>query len=481
MHNPRWLDAQHTRLLDQALVYLEQRAAPASFLRRLDATQPIPEVPGDELLPFVRLIIQEPPRHGKSEHVSRYFTAWYLGRHPDHHVILTSYGSTYAATWGRKSREVLERHGEEAFGVKVSRRTSAAADWEIEGHTGGMITAGVGGPITGRGANCLVVDDPVKDAQEAASAVVQQTTYDWWQAVAYTRLEADLDGTPPIALVIQTRWNEADLTGRILVGEEDTADDEVWYSLRLPAIAEDNDPLGRLPGEELWPEVRPLAFLERIKARLSSYWWSALYQQRPTPEAGELFLRHRWQYWERLPEGYGPGYILVDTAGWQNQNEKQDYAAWAAVRKYAKDLYWLEADHGHWTFPELVQRLKDAAARTKLPVCVEDTPWARPLIQVLQHELSGVVPFKIGGVQKEVRAQAASPYQMAGNFYLPKGAKWTGDFVEEHAAFPNGAHDDWVDTTSMAVLKLIGGLSIPTSARRPMPRRSSDQGWRQMN
>lgn len=462
LHNPKWQEPKHTRFLDQALVYLDMRKAPAGFLRKLQATRPIPEdVPDDVWLPFTRLGVQEPPRHGKSEHVSRYFTAWYQGRHPEHHIILTSYGDNYAATWGRKSRDVLEQLGEECFGVRVSKRTSAANDWELE-QGGGMVTAGVGGAITGRGGNCLVNDDAVKDAKDAASEVIQLSTWDWWQSTAYTRLETDAEGLEPIALVIATRWNEGDLTGRILAGEEDVEDEETWYVLRLPALAEENDPLGRAIGEPLWPERRTMAFLERIRHRIGSYWWSALYQQRPTPLAGNIFLRDAWQWYDRAPEGWHPGGIFVDTAGYDT-SVPGDWWAYASVVKVQKDLFWLNAEEGRWSFSQAKEKLKDEQQRTGLAIYIERTALALPLIQELQsdREVGSVVPVDTRGMKKEMRALAAQPAQEAGRFYLPTGKRWTSAFVDEHAAFPNGAHDDWVDTTSLATLRLLMTTGLP--------------------
>lgn len=453
LHNPKWIDARHTRFLDQALVYLDMRRAPVSFLRKLNATKPIPDgLTDDDWLPFTRLVIQEPPRHGKSEHVSRYFTAWYLGKHPEHHVILASYGDNYAATWGRKSRDVLEAVGERAFGVTVSKRTSAANDWELAGTGGGMATAGVGGAITGRGANALVVDDPVKDSRDAASEVIQEGTWDWWRSTAYTRLEADADGLEPIALIINTRWNEADLTGRVLAGEDGMEDDETWYVLNLPALAEENDPLGREIGEPLWPERRSLDFLERIRRRVGSFWWSALYQQRPTPLAGNIFPRSAWQWYEAAPEGYHPGGTFVDTAGYDD-TMAGDWWAFASVIRVQKDLFWLNAKHGRWSFNRAIQELRDERDRTGLPIYIEKTALALPLIQELQRQLEGVVAVEVK-TKKEFRALAAQPNHEAGNFYLPRRGQWTGEFVDEHAIFPNGAHDDWVDTTSAANARL---------------------------
>lgn len=483
-HGKYTAEAAHLQLLNQALVYLAQRKAPAGFLRRLRPTKPIaPSISDDDLMPFLRLIIEMPPRHAKSVTVSQYFTSWYIGMFPDHRVILTSYEDTFARSWGRKARNVLTECGE-LFGVELKGDTKAADEWETS-QGGGMLTAGIGGAITGRGADCLIVDDPVKNARDAASMTMQQQAKDWWDSTASTRLEPG-----GIALVIQTRWHENDLTGQILAGEEDIDDEEeVWYELLLPALAEKDDPLGRKIGAALWPERYPVARLEARRKRYGSYYFSALYQQRPAPEEGSVFKRSWWQYYDSLPSGYHAGYNIIDTAGYDSKTTG-DYAVVAPIVRVGKDLYWLKSfQRGHWEFPELVQRCRDLHDENGLPFLIEDVPWAKPLIQTLSQLLSGVVPFKIGGVNKLARAGAASPYAEAGNFYLPRNARWVPEFIEEHASFPNAAHDDQVDTTSMGALRLLQA-SLPTMARREQVQSShrermrqqqnAQRGWRQV-
>ncbi len=483
LHNPKWQDARHQVFLDDLLVCLEQRKAPAHLLRRLETNRPIPDsVADDELLPFTRLAVSEPPRHGKSEECSRYFPAWYLGKHPDHHIILASYGDTYAKSWGRKARNVLEAIGLEAFGVMVSKRTSAANDWEIEGHGGGMVTAGTGGAITGRGANCFVGDDLVKGAQEAASPVVQESSWEWWQSDASTRLEIDADGLEPIVLLPMTRWNENDILGKILANEDDEDDGETWYVLRLPAIAEDNDALGRKPGEPLWPERRPLDFLQRIKRRISAYWWAALYQQRPTPIEGDIFKRSWWQRYElgKFPTQPISGFNCIDTAGYDTK-KTGDYAVIHSACRIVRSIYSTNLQRGHWTFVELKERAKNAQLDNGWPILVEDVPWAKPLIQSLRAEGCTVVSFAPGGHSKEARADAITPTVESGNWYLPIGASWVDDFIEEMAAFPNGAHDDQVDTASMLGIRLLLGGRLPGMGQRETGGRrrpQAQQGWR---
>lgn len=164
-----------------------------------------------------RLLVTLPPRHGKSEFISKWFPAWYLGCFPDHRVIMASYEADFAMSWGRKVRDILEEKGEPYFGIRVRKISSAADRWDIEGRAGGMQSVGVGGPLTGKGANILIIDDPVKNAAEANSQVYRDKTWDWYTSTAYTRLEPG--GS---IILVQTRWHEDDLAGRILQKAKET-------------------------------------------------------------------------------------------------------------------------------------------------------------------------------------------------------------------------------------------------------------------
>lgn len=417
-------------------------------------------------------MITMPPRHAKSTTVDELWLPWWLLESPDDRAVLASYESDFARTWGRKARNVIREFGPPMFGYGVKTDTNSANDWEIDGHRGGMFTTGIGGPITGRGFNIGVIDDPVKNEQEAASETIQERNIDWYDTTWTTRKEPNA-----VEVLIMTRWHEADLAGRLLDREA-----HEWTVLDLKAFAEAGDVMGREVGQALWPERYDEDALMDIRygrvdpetgqrhGGIGAYFWSAMYQQRPTPEEGNKFLRANWQWYDEAPAGFHSGGIFVDTAGYDTKTTG-DWAAYASVIRVKKDLYWLNAKHGHWTFPQLLDELKQERSRTGLPIYVERTPWAMPLIQTLQSELDGVVPFDIRGIQKEVRAEAVIPYHEAGNFYLPRRGQWTSEFIDEHAAFPNGAHDDWVDTTSMAGLRLLGGtLNIRTRPRASIQR-----------
>lgn len=247
-----------------------------------------------------RLIVNMPPRHGKSEVISKGFPSWYLGRHPDREVMLISYGSDLAEDFSRINRAKIREFGEPVFGIRLSRESSSVNRWGLEGHRGGLVAAGVNGPLTGRGAGVAIIDDPIKGALEANSNTYRQHLLEWYQTVLRTRL------TPSGAIIIvQTRWHKHDLAGWLI--DQANADGETWRVINMPAISGDEpDSLQRDPDLALWPERFPLEHLQAIRKTLSPYQWSALYQQQPTDIEGALWKydtinQNRWAKTEKTP------------------------------------------------------------------------------------------------------------------------------------------------------------------------------------
>ncbi len=227
------------------------------------------------------LAIFIPPRHGKSQTVARLFPAWFLGRNPDKRVILTGYGASLVDKHSRAVRNLLltDAYGGIFPKTRVATDSAARAAWDVADHTGGMDAAGIGGAITGKGADLLLIDDPVKNRQEAESAVMRERVWESYASDLYTRLE------PGGAVVlIMTRWHPDDLGGRLLAREP-----ENWTVIRLPALAEPDDPLGRAVGEALWTARYSVAKLEKTRASIGSHAFAALYQQRPLFHEGALF------------------------------------------------------------------------------------------------------------------------------------------------------------------------------------------------
>ena len=401
-----------------------------------------------------RLLVFMPPQHGKSKLISHYFPAWYLGLNPDRRVVLASYEAEFAAYWGRQSRDLLERHGEELFTLKIRQDSRAVNNWTVAEHDGGMVTTGIGGPITGKTADLLIIDDPVKNADEAKSKVIRDQHWDWYQTAASTRLSEN-----GAIILVMTRWNEDDLAGRIL--QQMAEGKEQWEVISLPALAEGNDPMNREIGDALCPELKSLAFLNRAKGRLTAYWWSALYQQHPTPDAGQYFERSWWQYYMEpisLEQAGEMDDVIMVADCTFTKTDTSDYVAIGLWGRKGPNAYLIHQIRGQMTFWETVDIMLDM--RKKWPVIngiyVEKAANGEAVIETLQLMVPGVVGLSTRG-GKESRAAATSPYVKSGSVYLPHEtiSPWVTSFVEECASFPNGTHDDQVDQTTHALMTMM--------------------------
>lgn len=421
------------------------------------------------------LIICMPPRHGKSELTSKYFPAWFLGHNPDKRVILTGYEADFAAQWGYKARNIMSEYGPSLFGLTISGNSSARDRWDLEGHTGGMNTAGVGGAITGKGSHLLLIDDPIKNAEEANSKTYRDKTYDWYISTAYTRLE------PGGAVVlIQTRWHEDDLAGRLLREEPDK-----WTVLNLPAIAEDNDPLGRQPGEPLFPKRYDVPALMDIKRTIGSYWWNALYQQRPTAQEGSIFKQQHIKYCTLSNGLFDLGHKKVkyyDCIIFQtcdpavSTKASADYfvlCTWATTPN--QDLILLDILRTRLEGPDQINLFKQAYQRWHPAFQgVEAVGVGKTLYQMLIREGLPIRELKADS-DKVTRALPAAARMEAGCVYFMRDIQGLEDFEDELLSFPKGAHDDCVDCLSYAVAQAIGYSDIDLSSLiRTFPKRSHE-------
>ena len=259
------------------------------FLRAPHVERIIEKLEAVERGDILRLMIFLPPRHGKSLVSSTNFPAWYLGRHPDHHVIFASYGQGLSDDFGRSVRNLLADPLHQAIFQDCRLSDDSMAAHRFSTTQGGAYFAvGRGGPITGRGAHLLIIDDPLKDYEEACSETIRRSLHEWFRSVAYTRL---MPGGRIV--LIQTRWHEDDLAGRLL---REQKGGERWEVLSMPAIAETDDAF-RKEGEPLWPEKYSLPRLEQIRAAIGSGAWASLYQQRPSAATGAVFKRDWWQFY----------------------------------------------------------------------------------------------------------------------------------------------------------------------------------------
>lgn len=412
-----------------------------------------------------RLLVTMPPRHGKSQRCSKWFPSWYLSRFPDRKVILASYGADFAAEWGAEVRAVLTEHD---LGVNLRQDSKAKDHWKIQGHEGGMVTAGVGGPITGRGAHLLIIDDPVKNRDEAQSDVYRERTWKWYTATASTRLQRDGE-TRGGVLLIQTRWHESDLAGRLLEHEGDR-----WDVLNLPALAEAGDALGREVDEPLWPEMFDASDLAEIRHTLGSYDWTALYQQRPSPAEGAFFKRP-FRYWsiQDLPNGkftYKLGdryfepkecwrFITVDLAA--SVKTSADFtvvATWAVT--YDGDLLLLDRSRQRIEEGQHFALLQQHLERWKPQyVGVESRMFGTALVYEMGRRGIPVRELK-ADTDKFTRAIPAQVRCENGTAWFPADAPWLEEWEHELLSFPNGTHDDQVDVFAYAARELAYGKGM---------------------
>lgn len=445
--DPAFRVPPHIDLINAAIVEAVATAEPA----------PSPQV----------LVVEVPPRHGKSSLISELTPAWFLGMYPDRKVILTSYEADFAATWGRRSRALLEEHGAELYGVAVDQDSRARNRWDIKGRKGGMMTAGVGGAVTGKGAHLLIIDDPIKNAEQAQSETIRAKHIDWWLTTARTRLEPGA-----VVALLMTRWHESDLGGYMLDNEDRVRE------IRLPALAEPEDPLGRAPGEALWPERYDAANLARTREQLGPYWWSALYMGKPSPDEGGIFRREDFQTFTVEPDGTA---VLSDGKRFDPQHyTKRSYVDLAVSEKETADYTvltecWITVER-HLLIAN-VHRERVAgpdqpdwiAERYAGTLKVERIGYQAALIQALLRAGLPVEPLD-PDKDKVTRAAAAGALYRAERVYHRAGAPWLHDLEAELLAFPAGEHDDQVDTIAYAA------RDLPSVGARRRKQREKQRG-----
>ncbi|MEV6833486.1 phage terminase large subunit [Streptomyces sp. NPDC051133] len=406
-----------------------------------------------------RLMWSMPPQEGKSERTSRRFPTWLLTRNPDLRIAIISYEMGVARRWGRAIRNDIREHPE--LGLVVRDDTSAAHEWQLEGHRGGVYSVGIGGALTGRPVDVLLIDDPLKGRKEADSEAYRQACKDFYTDTARTRLAPDA-----LQIIIQTRWHEDDLTGWLLAG----ASGPEWRYINVPAQAEtDDDPLGRAPGEFLISaRGRTTADWEATRRDVGSRTWAALYQGKPAPAEGSLFKRQHWRWYTapravRREDGtmwvHGADELIQSWDMAFKDTRKSDFVVGQVWARFGADVYLLDQIRDRLDFPATQQAVKALSAKwpqthAKL---VEDKANGPAIIAQLRSVVPGLIPINPKD-SKYARASAVAPFQESGNAYLPDPslAPWVDDYVVEHTSFPNASHDDQVDCTSQALERLLG-------------------------
>lgn len=433
-----------------------------------------------------RLRIHMPPRHGKSELASKRFPAWFMGRYPRRHIIAASYNSDLAADFGREVRNIVgSKDYQSVFETTLAEDSSAANRWHTQ-HGGMYAAVGIGTATTGRGAHILLIDDPFKDREEADSERHREKVWRWYTSTAYTRLESDIRGdlteddelwhdllddigtgkAEPFegAIVgICTRWHEDDWAGRVEKAESEGG--EKWEVLDLPAILSD--------GRALWSAKYPIETLNKIKAAIGERDWSALYQQRPTPDEGDYFKREWFRYYDKPPKHlrmYGASDYAVTAKG-------GDYTVHAVIgvdpedNLYVIDIWRGQAESHVWveSFIDMVDKYKPLRWGEESGQIIKslgpfiDRRMRERKVYCFRDQMTSVA-------DKPTRCRSFQARASMGKVYLPQSAPWIADLMGEMLTFPAGRNDDQIDALGMIGRMLdtmVGGKEPRPDAGRP--------------
>ena len=400
-----------------------------------------------------------------------FLPAWFLGMFPALRAIFVSYGDDYSVKYGRAVRTIIDKFGRELFGVGVDKSAQSASDWQMSGTFGGMLSTGVGGVLTGYGGNLIVIDDIIKNTQEAKSEATKKGHVEWYQETLRSRLEPG--GT---MLLTATRWAEDDLTGWLLERQAQAGyTGDRWEVLAFPALAEPGefeqydditawrDMLGRKVGESLNPERFPAHVYEQIRATIEAMSWSCVYQQSPSPPVGGMFPRNAWMHYNgaTLPQ-ISRRVRVWDLAA---SAESGDWTVGVLLGIASTgDVYVLERERFQRASHEVEDAVKAAATRDGFGVTIiieqEKAGAGKTVVEHYQRLLPGftVKPGKVDG-SKEERATPYSAMQQRRRVWLPEGAEWLEEWKKEHRAMigdgRRGRHDDQIDAAAFGVRELL--------------------------
>lgn len=395
----------------------------------------------------VRIIIEAPPRHGKSEISTKKFPSWVLGHHPDWPIVVASYATELALTFGQETRDIMKLpEYQTIFEARLREDTTAKGRWMTE-QGGGYAAAGAGGAFTGRGFKIGIIDDLFKNREEADSQVIRDSRWAFYKSTFYTRQE----GASAI-IIVNTRWHTDDIVGRLLAKQkqdelEGLGNYDKWTIISFPAIAT-KDELYRKKGEALWPEKFPIAKLRNIENTLGPYEFSALYQANPitseNQEFKEAWIKKRsWQEVEALDTRK---FATIDPGG---KEEENDYTG--IVRNYIdKQNHWnIKAMRVHFDATELINFIFKLHEENFEKIGIEETVYLRAIEPFFKEEcrkrnrFPNVIPIKHAGRNKEVRIRGLIPRYSSGSIFHIEGE--CKDLEDEMVVFPKGAHDDTMD------------------------------------
>lgn len=447
----------------------KSRYDPQYFHRALAAA--LQEVEAGKML---RLIITFPPRHGKTQLAGKAFPAWYVGRDPYRYVAVCTYNQPFADGYGKAVRAIMQSPAYAQVFPRVKlRKGSQASNFMETNEDGALYFLGRGGTITGRGADLIIIDDPIKNSQEAQSQTIREQLWEWFQNDIKSRFMTDTGAM----IIIQTRWHEDDLVGRLTDPTNPCYDAEEaarWKIINIPAIAEENDVLGRKKGEALWPERFGIEYLENFK-RTNSKGFSALYQQRPTPEDGDFFRADMIRTYKRedLPKSLRMYAASDHAVGIKQENDRSCLLVVGVDDKanvWLLDCWWKRAktDEVVEAMIKLMKRWKPLAWWAESGhISKSIGPF---LFKRMREEKCYInVVEQVPSADKMTRAQSIQGRMSMGMVKFPMFEHWFEDARQELLKFPQARHDDFVDTIAhigLGLDKLInaGRIATVTSA-----------------
>lgn len=447
-----------------------------------------------------RLMLFLPPRVGKSHLASNFFPSWVMGHHPDWEIIASSYAVSLPIGF---SRSIRDRIKTQAYShifrhTAIHPESRSAEVWETT-RGGKYVAAGVGGGITGKGAHVFIIDDPIKDAQEAESEATLHNLWNWYMSTASTRVYPGGG-----LLLIQTRWSDNDLAGRLLVKMKEDMEDEFipeeeidkWEVVSYPAIAERDEyiekksrrivytpakgikaELIRKKGQSLSPERFPERFFRKKKRALLPRYWSALYQQNPVPDEGDYFKRHQFRYYRTGDVSFANTFTF---SAWDlaiGQRQYSDYTVGVVASiDHNGNLYFRDMVRERWGTYEIVEAFLDIYLRYTCDLMgIEKTQLEQAIMPVLKQRMQERTLFPPLDenlkpiTDKVVRARPLQGWSQQGKIYLPSDQPWTEVFVNELLRFPNGVNDDIVDAAAWLVrLAMKQGLPAPPNPPKKM-------------
>jgi predicted phage terminase large subunit-like protein len=488
----------------EILEELEARKARANFLEFIKQTKTNYEVnwhhvaEAETLDAFVRgeiprLIILAPPRTGKSEQVSRRLPPYILGKFPDAEIIGASYSAELASAMNRDVQDIMASHDykkifpltrikEKGADNDTAKKTSTY--FEVVGHKGSLHSVGVGGGVTGTGGDFIIVDDPIKNQEEADSVTIRNKIDNWYKSTLYTRLEKGAK-----ICITMTPWHEDDLVHRLLQLAKADPESEQWTVLRLTMIkeAEETHPLDtRALGEPLWPNKYDAETCKKMRKTTGTRVWNALYQCRPTAMEGSIIKRKYIKFYrmEDLPPRFDLELLSLDCSF--TGTATSDYVSITAWGRDGANKYLLPREvHDRLDLPGTIKELLkmcSAFPRAYMKL-VENKANGPAVIQTLQKDVAGLIAVEPHGT-KEARLNSVSPDFEAGNVWFPHPdiAPWVHDFIEELVNFPNQKADDRVDSTSQALIRLRESSSfsenlVPNRIRSLVSDLSGGEAW----